>query len=250
MRPASERSLGVPGGPAVTAVVGALGLAVAGGVAGLPGAVAVRAVGTALGVVDSAAFAVAGVGVQVGFAAVALGYLSVVDDRSRYLKLRRPTPEDVGWVLVLPVLLGVAGLGLNAALSSVGVAVPAASHGARGTAAVLASRPRLWAVAVPALYLFAAPAEELLYRGIVQGRLRPHLGTVGVVLVSGVAFGLLHAVIGLASSSDHLVHWIASTGIGGVVWAAVYERTENLAVTAVSHATSWTVPFSALLPAL
>ncbi|WP_436911270.1 CPBP family intramembrane glutamic endopeptidase [Halosimplex marinum] len=244
----SELSSVVPHSPALTAVIGALGLALGGSVAAVVGAIAFRLVAAALGVADSAAFTVGRVGVQIGFGAVALGYLATADEPSRYAKVRWPTLEDIGWILVLPVLLGVAGFALNAVLSVVGAATPSTSHGAQGAAEILANRPVLWAVAIPALYLFAAPAEELLYRGVVQGRLRPHLGTAGVVLVSGLAFGLMHGVMGLVSSTDRVVHWIASTGVGGAVWALAYERTENLAVTAVSHAMSWTISFSTLLP--
>lgn len=229
-------------------VVSTLGLALGGGIAAIFGAIGLRTVGSVMNVVDSEAFTVAGVGTQIGFAAVTVCYLSTVDEWSRYLKVRRPTLEDVGWIAVLPVLFAVVGVGLNAVLSAVGVATPSTSHGAQGTAAVLATQPVLWAVAIPVLYLFAAPAEELLYRGIVQGRLRSHFGTTGVVIASGAAFGLMHAVMGLVSSSDYVIHWIASTVIGGTIWAFVYERSENLAVTAINHAMGWTISFSTVLP--
>lgn len=243
-----NRLLTLSSSPTVVVVTTTLALAIGGGIAAIFGAIVFRLAGTAIDVANSDAFTVASVGVQLGFAAVAVGYLRVADERSRYLKVRWPTVEDIGWILILPVLLGVAGVGLNAVLSAVGVATPTTSHAVQGTAEILTNRPHLWAVAIPALYLFAAPAEELLYRGIVQGRLRPHLGTTGVVIVSGVAFGLMHAVMGLVSTTDYVIHWIASTGVGGIIWAVVYERTENLAVTAVSHAMSWTLPFSTLLP--
>jgi hypothetical protein len=231
--------------------VSTLGLAIVGGLAAFAGVFALGGTAAAFGVVDTDLYAVVGrVGVQVGFAVVAVGYLAVAADRSRYLRLRRPTLEDVGWIVALPVVFGVLAVGLRAALSAVGIPTPAASHGVEGTKAILLRRPILWAAAIPVLYLFAAPAEELLYRGIVQGRLRPHLGTTGVVLVSGIAFGLMHAVVGAASTSGHVVYWIVSTGCSGVVWAAVYERTGNLAVTAINHATAWTIPFAALLPFL
>lgn len=118
---------------------------------------------------------------------------------------------------------------------------------ASGTAELLLQDPILWAVAIPTLYLFAAPVEELLYRGVVQERLRPHLGTAGVVLVSGLAFGLMHAVT-YAFTSGPLAYTVISIGASGMIWAFVYERTENLAVTAVSHAMFWTVSVQLLLP--
>jgi len=213
------------------------------------GVLAVTVLASALGVAGTDVYAVvARSGTQIGFAVVAVAFLAVAGDRSRYVKLRWPTLEDVGWIVALPFVLLPVGAGLNVLLPAVGVPTPSASHAVEGTKAILIDRPVLWAVAIPGLYLFAAPAEELLYRGIVQGRLRPHLGTGGVILVSAVAFGLMHAVVFAFSAPEHFVYSLVSIGASGAVWAVVYERTENLAVTAVNHAMSWTVPFAALFP--
>ncbi|SDX60042.1 CPBP family intramembrane glutamic endopeptidase [Halobellus clavatus] len=243
----AERSPVVPGMATSRAVATALALAVGGGLVSFAGVILFRLAGGALGIADTDAYAVADIGVQLGFAVVAVGYLLTADDRSRYVKFSRPTVEDVAWIVALPGVAVAMTPVLTTILPVLGVAVPSHSHSSVGTAELLLQQPVLWAVAVPALYVFAAPAEELLYRGIVQGRLRPHLGTAGIVLVSGVAFGLMHALTYLFASGP-LVYTAISTGAFGLVWAFVYERTENLAVTAVSHALFWTVPFSTLLP--
>jgi hypothetical protein len=245
----AERAPWGPDRTAAWAVLSTVGLAVAGGVAAFGGVIAVTVLASALGVAETDAYAVvARSGTQVGFAVVAGAFLAVADDWSRYVNLRWPTLEDVGWIVALPFVFLAVGAGLRVVLSVAGVPTPAASHGLEGTKAILMNQPILWAVAIPGLYLFAAPAEELLYRGIVQGRLRPHVGTAGVVLVSAVVFGLMHAIVGVFSASGQFTYWIVSTGVSGAVWAVVYERTENLAVTTVSHAMSWTVPFAALIP--
>jgi membrane protease YdiL (CAAX protease family) len=243
----SERSPAIPGTAAARAVATAFALAIGGGVVSFAGVVLFGAVGGILGITDADIYAVADVGVQLGFAVVAAGYLFVADKRSRYLKFRRPAVEDIAWILALPAISAALSVGLTTVLPVFGIAVPTHSHSSVGTAELLLERPMLWAVAIPALYLFAAPIEEILYRGIVQGRVRPHLGTAGVVLVSGVAFGSMHTLTYLFASGP-LVYTILSTTAFGCVWAFVYERTENLVVTAVSHAMFWTVPFSTLLP--
>lgn len=43
------------------------------------------------------------------------------------------------------------------------------------------------------LALVPAAAEELLFRGILFGALKPRLGTTGAIVLSAVAFGLFHA---------------------------------------------------------
>jgi hypothetical protein len=245
----SGRAPTAPDRVAARAVLSTVGLAVAGGVAALGGVVAVTVLASVLGVTATDAYAVvARSGTQVGFAVVAGAFLAVADDRSRYVRLRWPSLEDAGWIVALPFVFFAVGAGLRVALPAFGVPTPAASHGLEGTKAILVDRPALWAVAIPGLYLFAAPVEELLYRGIVQGRLRPHLGTGGLVFLSAVAFGLMHAIVFALSPPEHFVYSVVSIGVSGAVWAAVYERTENLAVTAVSHAMAWTVPFAALFP--
>jgi len=245
----SERSPVIPGMGAARAVATAFALAIGGGVVSFAGVVLFRTVAGILGITDTDIYAVADIGVQLGFAVVAAGYLFVADDWSRYLKFRRPTAEDVAWILALPGISAALSVGLTTVLPVFGIAVPTHSHSSVGTAGLLLQQPMLWAVAIPALYLFAAPIEETLYRGIVQGRLRPHLGTAGVVLVSGVAFGSMHTLTYLFASGP-LVYTILSITAFGCVWAFVYERTENLIVTAVSHAMFWTVPFSTLLPVI
>lgn len=245
----SRRVKAVPDRTAMWAVLSTFGLAVTGGVAAFSGVLAITLLASTLGVEETDAYAVvARSGTQVGFAVVAVVFLMIAGDRSRYVKLRRPTLEDIGWIVALPFVLFTIGAGLTLLLPAIGVSAPSASHGVEGTKAILIDRPILWAVVIPGLYLFAAPVEELLYRGITQGLLRPHLGTGGIVLASAVAFGLMHAVVFALSPPEHFVYSILSISASGAVWAVVYERTENLAVTAVNHAVAWTVPFGALIP--
>ena len=243
----SERGPVISDMAAARAVAAALALAVGGGVVSFAGVILFRTAGGILGITDTDIYAVADVGVQLGFAVVAAGYLFVADEWSRYLKFRRPTVRDTAWILALPGISAALSVGLTTVLPVFGITVPTHTHSSVGTAELLLQRPMLWAVVIPALYLFAAPIEEILYRGIIQGRLRPHLGTAGVILTSGVAFGLMHTLTYLFASGP-LVYTIVSITAFGCVWAFVYERTENLAVTAVSHAMFWTVPFSTLLP--
>lgn len=243
----SERGPTLPTPATMMAVAMAIALAVGGGIASFGGVLVFRAVSGRLGIIGTDIYAVANIGVQLGFAAVAAGYLFTADERSRYLRFHWPTAEGVAWIVALPLLSAVLSIGLSTLLPALGMAVP--SHSGLGTAGILLERPALWAVAIPSLYLFAAPAEELLYRGIVQGRLRPYLGTPGVVLVSGVAFALMHSIVYLLSSGP-IAYTVVSTGLFGLVWALVYERTENLVVTAVTHAMFWTVPFSLFLPSV
>lgn len=230
------------------ALLAVLGIAVGAFLAGMVGILGVGALASAAGVAGTDAYEVlSGNLIQVGFAAFGAGYLLWRGDRERFVRLRRPTLEDLAWVAGLPVAFGLLGLVLEPALAAVGLPHPTPGGGHEGIA--LASRPDLWPVAFVGLYLFAAPAEELVFRGIVQGRLRGTFDTAGVVLGGGLAFGLLHFLAGLPTAGVGVagaLYWGIETFFVGILWGIAYERTGNLAVTAVNHAMMWTVPFHAV----
>ncbi|QWC18454.1 CPBP family intramembrane glutamic endopeptidase [Halorubrum sp. 2020YC2] len=232
------------------AVIVAIGLGVGGLVAGLIGVVGFGTLKGAIGVAGTPLGEALGGGIQAGFAAVGMVFLALTDDLRQYVRIRRPTPEDVGWILVSPILIAATGPVTLVAESLLGVSSEphTGSAGLLDVGVVLAEQPVAWALVIGWLFLFAAPMEELLYRGIIQGHVRPHVGAVGTVFVGTVAFGLIHALPALFGGVDSAVLAFLNTGIGGVVWGVAYERTGNLAVTAVSHASMWVVNYEVLLP--
>jgi membrane protease YdiL (CAAX protease family) len=234
--------------PRASAVSSALAIAVVATVCGILATLAVRSLAAWAGVADTDAFRVFGSGIQVGFAAFAGLYLYWASDYGRYVRLSRPAVADIGWVLAQPLAFVAAGEVLWRLRPLVGLPQPVHEG---GTQALLAATPSLWLVAFVGLYLIAAPAEELVFRGIVQGRLRPQLSLPALVVVSASAFALLHVFLGLLSTTSTLpetLYWGVETFIGGAVFDVAYERPENLAVPAVGHAMMWTVPFGALVP--
>jgi hypothetical protein len=242
--------------PRVAAVAAALGLSVGAFFAGLLGMFPSMLLASVLGVTEMDAYrVVAGNRIQVGFAVFAALYLFTVDDRDRFVKIRVPTISDLAWIgLTLAFIVGVLPPVFDV-LSTVGehlFGVESFTHGSHESdseAIELAARPSLWPVVFVGSYLFAAPAEELVYRGIVQGRLRDAFGTAGVVLFGALSFGMMHLLVGLVTPGTGLVgtlYWASESAAGGLVWGYVYERTENLVVTASTHAMLWTVPFHEL----
>ncbi|MXR40941.1 CPBP family intramembrane metalloprotease [Halobaculum sp. WSA2] len=236
-----------PVGARAGVALSTVGICVVALLAGLVGIIAIRATVGPL-VAETAAFrVVAGNLIQVGFAGFAAVYLHRAADAERFVPVRVPTPRDVGWIAVAAFGVPIVGVAGAAVLSAVGLPEPMPGG---GHADVL-SNPALWPVAFVGLYLFAAPAEEAVFRGIVQGRLREAFGFAGTVLVSAAVFGLLHFLVGLLTPAvgfDGSLYWGLSALVPGVIWGYAYERTRNLVVTSVAHAMSWTVPFGALLP--
>jgi len=177
-------------GRQVRATVAGLGITVGALLAGLLGVISMGSLVSVFGVAESPVVRVLqGNYIQVGFAGFAVAYLVWQGDWDRYVKIRWPTPEDIGWIVGLPVLFAAQGVVLPPILAVIGLPHPQPGTGLEELA--LETRPLLWPVAFIGMYLFAAPAEELVYRGIIQGRLRAVFDTLGVVALGGLLFGLM-----------------------------------------------------------
>ncbi|WP_254832028.1 CPBP family intramembrane glutamic endopeptidase [Haloglomus salinum] len=142
---------------------------------------------------------------------------------------RRPTRRDVGWITG-GTLLALAGVTVSlVALASLGVEAAPNAIGGFGEA-----MPVLF-LALAALSVVAiGPAEEILFRGAVQGRLRATVGPVGAVVGAGALFASIHAfaVVGAlgATLTTVAIIFVLSTVLG-----VAYERTRNIVVPALLH---------------
>ena len=194
-------------------------------------------VGSLLGAVPVVAALLAGTTPGVGVLVAALvltmvGYAAVGGLYARrYLPVRVavPTRRDLLYVgaglagtLVTVTVLSVAAfaLGVEAAPNGVGVV---------GEDAPVF----LLAVAVLSI-LLVGPAEELLFRGAIQGRLRRAFGPGGAILGASVLFGSIHALAVVGTVGATLVSVGLITAVS-LVLGYVYERTDNLVVPAVVH---------------
>ena len=142
--------------------------------------------------------------------------------------LRMPTVRDGAVAVVGTALLVGTMVGLEAALSWLGVG-PAEN----ATIAAAREHPRLFLYYVPVTIAFVAPAEELLFRGLVQGLLRENYGVVPGVVCAAIAFGLVHypALSGGGSPGAYVLVAV----LAGLVLGGLYEYTGNLLVPIAVH---------------
>lgn len=162
---------------------------------------------------------------QVGFLAVAVGF---VRRRSVAVPLSSPSRTDARYVVAGTVAALVAATGLSYALVFLDL-VPDSVIGEAATA----DPTFLVALAVLSLVL-VAPAEELLFRGAIQGRLRERAGPVPAIATASLLFGSVH----LANYSGSLPSVVAGAlliAAVGSIFGAVYERTGNLLVPILAH---------------
>lgn len=163
---------------------------------------------------------------EVGYAAVGLGYLVVLADG---VPLSRPSGREL--------LVGVVG---TVGLVAVGQGILRLVHGtgiddASTTLGLAGLDPAVFlALAVVAVVL-VGPAEELLFRGAVQGTLRRAWGPWAAIGGASVLFTAVHiAVLGASSPAAGLAN-LGVVFLVSLVFGYAFEYTGSLAVPIVMH---------------
>jgi hypothetical protein len=166
-------------------------------------------------------------GVQlVGFGGVSLWYAR--RSRRRLLRLRRPTWRDAGWTV-------------GGTLAALAVATAAGLLMARlgleptsGLSELGQVDARVFLVLIPLSVLVIAPTEELLFRGIVQGRLRGAFGPGAAILLASLLFGAIHFLNFGGPLPARLAPTLTIAAVS-LLFGYAYERTGNLLVPIVVH---------------
>lgn len=191
---------------------------------------------------DAAAAFVAGGTVTLVFtAAMALAYLRY---RPVTIPVRVPSLREWGWAVGGFVVIVVVFFAYSALYEFV-IAVFGGRIGAE-PATPLVVRAIEQNLQVTAAFLFVAsflligPIEELLFRGVIQGRVRETVDPFAAIVVSGVMFGVAHSGTYFLGSTTvlSLEVFLALLGIAitGTIFAALYEWTANLTVPIIAHA--------------
>jgi len=215
------------GSGAVRAVLVALGLTVAGFLVSLIGGVAfiVPLIILEVDIQSTGPFlALTAVG-QVGFLVLGYAYARFT---GLTVHASRPSARELGWALAGVVAALVVAIVVSAVLAALDL-VPESVLGD----AVVSDPNLVLGLAVLSIVL-VAPAEEFLFRGVIQGRLRRSLGPVGAVVGSSLLFGSLH-LGNYTGETAAVVAGALLIACVGTVFGILYERTENLAVPIVAH---------------
>jgi len=216
-------------------VTHSLGLIVAAFVVGIVlanlGVVAVAATGmTFESLTDLPPAVTAGLqGLQfVGFILVGLWYLRWRDDAGDLFDVDLPSLSDLGWAtLGLVVTFGV--------LYAVSLAISLLGIESASNAAILIGQeqPEFLLYLIGVTILLTAPAEELIFRGLVQGLFRRAYGVVPGLVIASALFGVVH-FLALGGGGSKTVY-IVTAGALGLVLGALYEKTQNLVVPMLVH---------------
>lgn len=122
-----------------------------------------------------------------------------------------------------------------AVLGAVVVSTLGVETGTNQAAATGMENPGVLLLLVPASFLVIGPGEELLFRGVVQGRIREALGPVlGVGLASAIFAGIHYFALTGGTPAGNLVA-LAVLFFPSLVFGVAYEWTENVVVPALIH---------------
>jgi len=179
------------------------------------------------------------IGQLLGFMGLSLWYLrrrGLDWDRVKgYLGIRRPTLKQVGlvfgaWIVLLIGMVAVGGIG-QVLLDFLGAGDTSAEQ---ESTQIFADNPELLPLGIAMMFLVVGPCEEILFRGVIQGRLREQFSALTAIALTAVFFASIHAP-GFIGSIEGIVLGVSVLVVGGVVFGTVYEYTENLIVVALLH---------------
>ncbi|MFD1632550.1 lysostaphin resistance A-like protein [Haloplanus ruber] len=165
----------------------------------------------------------------VAFGGVAVGYVLVrgwgLDD----LGVRLPSIRDLVFVVggyVTALVAAIAG--------ALFVSVAGAPAGENQVAEFASADPSVLLWLIPGSFLLIGPGEELLFRGIVQGRLRETFDPIPGVALASAFFAAVHFVALTGGTGGRLVT-VTVLFFPALVFGTVYELTDNLVVPALVH---------------
>ncbi|MDF9747258.1 CPBP family intramembrane glutamic endopeptidase [Natrinema salsiterrestre] len=169
----------------------------------------------------------------VGFALAGAVYLAVTGRGWAYVDLRMPTRREWGYVLA-GVLGGIAFYVLVSVTVQL-LSLPAAEN---QVSTYIGGDQTMVLVMIVIVFLFNAPAEEFLYRNIVQKRLYDAFSRLQAVAIASVIFGLIHFPVYAALSESLLATAVPVTVVvgGAAIFGYLYAKTDNLLVPIAAHA--------------
>ena len=117
---------------------------------------------------------------------------------------------------------------------------------------LLGNDPNMILVMIVIVFAFNAPAEEFLFRNVVQKRLYASFSRLGAVVVAALIFALLHIPsYALASDGSFAPVGAIATSLavvfgGAVIFGYLYAKSDNLLVPIIAHATFNAIQFGLL----
>ncbi|QLK24455.1 CPBP family intramembrane metalloprotease [Natrinema zhouii] len=182
----------------------------------------------------------------VGFALAGAIYLAATDRGWSYVDLRAPTKRGWGYILA-----GVLGSFVFYVLVSILVQLLSLPSAENSVSGFIGDDQTMVLVMIGIVFLFNAPAEEFLFRNIVQKRLYDAFSRLQAVIIASAIFALIH-ILSYAVSGSLLATVVPVVVVfgGSIIFGLLYAKTDNLFVPIAAHAAFNAIQFGILYIAL
>ena len=182
----------------------------------------------------------------VGFVLAGAIYLAATDRGWSYVDLRAPTKR--GWLYILAGVLGSFVFYLLVSVIVQLLSLPSAGNSVMG---YIGDDQTMILVMIAIVFFFNAPAEEFLFRNIVQKRLYDAFSRTWAVVIASAIFALIH-VVSYAVSQSLLATVVPVVIVfgGSLIFGLLYAKTDNLFVPIAAHAAFNAIQFGILYIAL
>jgi membrane protease YdiL (CAAX protease family) len=217
----------------LTAIVSAIGIAIVayavGNVIALLMISLLRSAGIAVADYPGRAALVSAIALQaIGFGGVALMYVEFTERGHELVRVHVPTLREVGYFIggIVAVFLGLIAATSLIRLIGIQPAESAIITGIRD--------PTLLLVLIPVSIVIVGPAEELLFRGLVQGRIKRAIGPVGAIVIASAVFASIHT-FGLLGSPWQMIATLSVIFVLALILGSLYELTGNIVIPAIVH---------------
>ncbi|GAB6877970.1 hypothetical protein SAMN05421809_3865 [Natronorubrum daqingense] len=163
----------------------------------------------------------------VAFGGIALLYLKFSQRGISFIRVRIPTRRDIAWTIGGFLALLAALWAITTIIEWFGI------ESAQNQIITLAEQePSVFLLLIVFSFLLVGPGEELLYRGVIQGRLRETFSAPRAVVLASALFAAIH---GPSLQGDGKWVYIVTVFVLALILGGVYEYTDNIVVPALIH---------------
>jgi Predicted metal-dependent membrane protease len=155
-----------------------------------------------------------------------------------YIGVERPSLRDVGLILATWVAMLVAAGVVSALVTQI---LPELLGSGSQEAAenpnldIIEQNPGLVGVGIGFMFLVVGPAEETLFRGVIQSRLRERFSVIPGILLASAVFASAHVVALSGQDPVAVANTIVILFVPGLGFGVLYEYTGNVVVPMLLH---------------
>jgi len=177
----------------------------------------------------------------IGFMGTATLYLRYRGIPLRSLGFKIPSVAEFGMVIGALVASMVYLIVVGNIIQSTGT-----DTASNQVASMAMQNPEIVLYLLPGAYLLIGPGEELLFRGVVQNRIREAFSAVPAVLLASVIFAAIHVTSLVGSDVSAILVSLTALMGPSLLLGALYEYTRNLVVPILVHGTYDAIIFVSL----